>query len=170
MIEVAQQVLEVHEQITGRLVTAGDLFREELERDAVQVRWNVVMEMRDGLGLFVDHIVQDFTQIGPGKWRAAREQKVDDGAETEEVAAVINGLADRLLGAHLSRGSEDMPLLRLPLGRRRSQTVSGFAQHPIGQAEVQDLDLAAVVQADMSGLMSRLTIRRECAASSASAT
>ena len=113
---------------------------------------NVVMETGDGLGLFVDHIVQDFTQIGPGKRRAAREQKVDDGAETEEVAAVIDGLAEGLFGAHVPGGSEDMPVLGLLLGRRRSQTVGGFLQHPLGQAEVQDLDLAALVQADILGL------------------
>src|SRR5713226_8674981 len=74
---------------------------------------------------------------------------VDNGAETEQIAAVIDGLAERLFGAHVPGGSEDMPLLGLLLGGRRSQTVGAFLQHPLGQTEVQDLDLASLVQADI---------------------
>ena len=161
MIEVAQQVLEVHQQIAGRLVSAVNLFRQELERDAFQLRWNVVMETGDGLGLFVDHIVQDFTQVGPGKRRAAREQKVDDGAQTEEVAAVIDGLADRLFGAHVPRGSEDMPLLRLLLRPPSFPDVSADSCNiRLARPKSRTLTSPRSFKLIFSGLMSRWTIRR----------
>ena len=70
-IDLAPQVLEVHQQIAGRLVSPVNLFCQQLERDAFQFGGNVIIETGDRVGLSVDHIVQDFTQIGPGKRRFA---------------------------------------------------------------------------------------------------
>ena len=113
---------------------------------------------------------QDFAQLAPANGLRPVSRDVDDRAHAEEVAAMIDGLADSLFGAHVARGPEHLPLLGLLLGCRRSQTVGGFLQHPFGETEVEHLDLAALVQADVGGLDVAMDDPRLWAASSASAT
>lgn len=80
-IELPLQVLEVHQQVAGRLVSPVNLFRQQLERDAFEFGGNVIIETGNRIGLFVDHIGQDLTQIGPDKRGSPREHVVDDGIQ-----------------------------------------------------------------------------------------
>ena len=95
--------------------------------------------------------------------RAAAEHFVEDGAETEDVAAGVGGLAADLFGGHVADGAENYAGLR---GGMIEGCVGvfgrGFAE--FGQAEIEDFDAAVAVTKMLSGLRSRWTMPRSWAA------
>ncbi len=94
-----------------------------------------------------------------GEEPLSREHLPEDDAEGPDVGALVHRLAAGLLGAHVGRGPEDHAGLG-PLARHRRgaggvarvQGGGGVAREGLGEAEVEDLDLAVGRELDVGGL------------------
>ena len=79
-----------------------------------------------------------------GEGQLAGDHLVEQHAQREDVAAVVDGLAARLLGAHVAQGPEHEARLRLGerlhLGDAVLRLRLGLEQ--LGEAEVEDLGVA----------------------------
>ncbi len=69
---------------------------------------------------------------------APREHLVEDGAECEDVRAVVGGLAAHLLRGHVARRAHDDALVGVH-GSRGAVTSRGLRARQLGQPEIQDL-------------------------------
>ena len=91
-------------------------------------------------------------KVGAGKRSLAGRQFVEDDPQTEDVGAMIEVLAQCLFGAHVAGGSEHLALWVCCMEPVVPSASVRFLRHPLGQAEVEDLDLAPLVQTDVGRL------------------
>ncbi len=114
----------------GREPILGLLLHRALDRGEHGGR-RLWRERREVGGLLVDDLEDDLGDVGAGEGGLAGEHLVDDGAEREDVGALVDlvVLAGRLLGRHVLRRAEQRGLLRL----------DGLRAADLGDAEVEDL-------------------------------
>src|SRR5205085_1498428 len=88
-----------------------------------------------------------------GESGPARDALVEQRAQSEEIAAGVNGRARRLFGREIKRRADDHAAMRLHCGERLRVWVDGdeiriiFDQ--LGETEVQDLHFATLVEHDV---------------------
>ena len=150
-VQVTAKISQIDEQIRRGLEATGDILLEQFADDAFQFGGHVVVEAGNGFGLVVDDALNGVANIGSGKWQTFGQHLVEHDAEAEQIAAVIHLPADRLLGAHVVGRPQNLSGLGLMLGRdvgfRR-----GFFRHEFGEAKIQNLDQAAIADADIGRL------------------
>jgi hypothetical protein len=97
-------------------------------------------------------VVQDLGKVFAAERRLFGHEFVKHHAQTEQIRAMVEWLSEGLLGTHVTRCTHDAAFLSLLHHGRRPQGVVGFRGQPFGQAEIQHLDLASLIQADVGRL------------------
>jgi hypothetical protein len=90
---------------------------------------------------------------GALKRRLSADYLVEDDAETEDVAPVIDSLSPGLLGRHVSDRPHDFSGIRFSTRERLDVAVlAGEGLHELGKTEVDDLGMAGFGHHDVGGL------------------
>ena len=155
---VALQALQVRLQLGRALVAQVPVLFEGRVDDALELRRKLRVELDRGDRRAVENRVEDDGRRARPRRLAARRHLVEHGAEGEEVGAGVERLAARLLGRHVRHGADGRAGARQVLsaiavgsavlpGTRRSD-----ARRVLGEAEVEDLGLAALRDEDVRRL------------------
>ena len=99
-------------------------------------------ELRDRLGVFADDRSERLRRRRPLEGSLSCRHLVEDRAERELVGAEVEGLAARLLGRHVADGAENGARPRFLDCRGALAASLRLVSQQLGQAEVEDLDVA----------------------------
>jgi hypothetical protein len=132
--------VQIVRQRRGAAVAAARLLVQALEADRFQIARHAVVETPWRARILLKHLPQHHAHVAP-EGRFAGQHQVEDGAQAVDVRSPVHSmsLAARLLGAHVTRRAEN-----LPLGRHGH--FAGIAQ---GQTEVEQVRLSRRVDHDV---------------------
>ena len=116
-----------------------------------------VRRQRRQVGLARQDRGENVGHVVAGKRGPPGQHFVEHAAERPDVGALVDGLAARLLGAHVGGGAEDHARVRHAPGRdgrrlRRSRRRASTRLQRLGQAEVEHLDRAVRPDLDVGRL------------------
>ena len=131
---------QLRRQRHRRLVALIEALRQRLGDDRIELDRQRLVHRRRQRRLAPARSAAPPRPVRAGERQLAGQHLEHDDAEREDVGAVIDALAERLLGRHVRHGS-----LRRP-GRVASSFAAsralGAAAGPVGEAEVEDLRVA----------------------------
>ncbi len=142
---------EIVRDVGDRAVPLGRVLPQAELDHMLQLGRHVLGERRRGV---VNDRVQRVDERGALERLMTCQELVEDRAEGEDVAALVDRASGHLLGRHVRRRAEDLPFLRQSQGRRVSADGRGeaVAVDQLGQAEVDDLGVALAGDEDVVGL------------------
>ena len=135
-------------KIPGALETFCRLLLEAVRNDPPELRRNL-RGGRRGHRILLQHRQHRLGRALRMERPTAGQHLVEDRAESEEVGAMVDFAAPDLLRRHVTRRAEDDARLRAHGRRLRELHVRRRAGREHRQAEVEDLDEAAVRQKDV---------------------
>ena len=151
--QVVAEALQVAGEVLGGGVALLGVLGEQAFDDPAHGSGSFRRGQRQRLGFLPDDR-DERLRSGLSLERAlARGHLVDDRAEGELIGAVIHGLAARLLGRHVSGCSHDGARFgRRDDGGGKDRRVLRRRLGQLGQAEVEDLDVAVLRDHQVLGL------------------
>ena len=114
------------------------IFLETAINNAQQTGRRSWRQLRNGSRFLVQDRGHGFRGRGLVKRLLSGDELIQDGAEREDVGAMVNIFRAHLLGRHVTDSSHHRASLGA-LGKRRFRTRSVFALANLGKAEVQNL-------------------------------
>jgi len=159
-VEIAFEISQIGGQLVGVLVTVGRILLQQLAHDAIRLGRQVTDELRRRGRLAGQRRAERLDVAGPGEGQPAGDHLVQQHAEREQIAAVIQRLAARLLGRHVGHGPDHLAFPGQLAADRLEPGVHVLdrlllrprAVEQLGQAEVQQLDVAVAGDDDVGRL------------------
>ena len=153
---VLEELLERDARVADRLEPPRGVLLQALLEQRPQRRRHARRQLRE-VGLLVHDRAQHVRHRLAVEGAPAGEHLVEHAAEGPDVRAAVDGLAARLLRAHVAGGAEQHARLRhRERGRVRGLGVlrpgERVGVERLGQAEVEHLDAAVAVDHDVRGL------------------
>ena len=152
---VATQALQVRAHVGSALVPQRLVLLHRLRDDPRELVRSPTVALRSRHRVAGEERLEDLAGGGAREGRRSRRHLVEHRAERVEVAARVDVLAASLLGGHVGDGPHHGSRARelVLRARRRLQRVDA-RERPglLGQAEVEQLRLAAVGHEDVRGL------------------
>lgn len=153
-------IAEVGDQIPRGLVAALGILLQTSADDALELRRHLEIETGDGFRHAVEDPIDGLGTGGRGKGPAAGGQLIENRAEGEDVAAMVDVATEGLLGGHVLQRSYDRSFRGVDLGRvvrlyRRGRSefckaeienfhVAAPGDHDVGRLDVAVGDARAV--------------------------
>lgn len=146
LVQHLQAVLDEPAHLLGRLEPVVRVLGERAHDEAVQLRRHLVQDLGRQHGGVLDMLVDHGQRGLTGERRAQREKFVEQAADGVQVGAVVDGLAEGLLGREVLRGAHDHAGLRHGRLRAvqgaRDAEVHHLHRAGVGDDHVRGLDVA----------------------------
>ena len=97
-------------------------------------------------------VVQDLGEVRAAERQLAGGQFVENNPQTEQIGALVERLAQGLLGTHIPAAFPGWCPPESAASRPSFPARRPIRREPFGQSEIQDLDLASFIQADVGRL------------------
>jgi hypothetical protein len=139
---MGEAVAEQLRDLAGRLIAPARVLCVQLLHDGGEPFGNVRVHFAHRARCFLLDAAEHRRHVGRAEGSPAGTGRVQDAAEAEEVGAVIDRVATRLLGGHVLGRAGREP------GLRERGVVRGAGQAEVGQLNALD----AVLEQDVGGL------------------
>ena len=142
---MGQMLSEKVGYLAGGLEPLGRFLGVQLVDNRAQPVGDFRIHFADGPGYVIAYALEDGHRRVGAEGRMAGTHRIQDAAETEQVGAVIDGLAAGLLGGHVLRRAGDDARLRqagVVHGPRQPEVGELHPLHTVFQQDVRRLDVA----------------------------
>ena len=109
-----EETIQILGQVARRVVAPGGIFLQALGDQGLQVLGEVGDDLAERLRLLQDELEEDTGEVQILERRDARQELVEDDAQTVDIRPPVEGLPLGLLGREVGRGAADHPGPRQP--------------------------------------------------------
>ena len=107
------EISEVELKLVRRLIAVIRILRQTFANDSLELRGCARIPLRQRWSFRVYNVRDALRGRATAEWQSPRRHFVEDHAKAEDVATVIDGMSERLLGTHVRKGAAERPDHRL---------------------------------------------------------